>query len=55
MIAQGSREYRAREAGLCFGGIVLARRVGLLVRAGFRAQAGEPTVGDVSVELSASL
>jgi hypothetical protein len=53
-IAKGSREYQAREVGVCFGGIALARRASLLVRGGVDVQPGQPTVGDFSVELSAS-
>jgi len=52
VIAQGSREYRAHEAALCFGGITLSRRVTLLVRAGFYQQRQQPTVGTVGIELS---
>ncbi len=54
VIAKGSRVYQAREAGLCFGGIALTSRVSLLVRGGVNQQPGEPTVGDFSVEMSAS-
>jgi len=53
-IAKGSRVYQAREVGLCFGGIALTPRASLLVRGGVNEQPGEPTVGDLSVELSAS-
>lgn len=53
-IAKGSRVYQAREAGLCLGGIALTSRMGLLVRGGVNQQPGEPTVGDFSVEMSAS-
>jgi hypothetical protein len=52
-IAKGSREYRAREVGVCFGGIALTSRASLLVRGGVDQQPGQPTVGDFSVELSA--
>jgi hypothetical protein len=52
--AQGSREYRAWEAGLCLGGITLTPHTGLLVRAGIKEQAGRPTAGEVGLELSAS-
>jgi hypothetical protein len=54
VIAKGSRVYQAREAGLCFGGIALTSRMSLLVRGGVNQQPGEPTVGDFSVEMSAS-
>jgi hypothetical protein len=53
-IAKGSSVYQAREAGLFFGGIALTSRMNLLVRGGVNQQPGEPTVGDFSVEMSAS-
>lgn len=53
-IAQGSREYRAQEAGLCFGGIALTRRASLLVRAGVYQQRDQPTVATAGIELSGS-
>jgi hypothetical protein len=52
--AQGSREYRAWEAGLCLGGIILIPRTSLLVRGGIKEQPGRPTAGEVGLELSAS-
>lgn len=52
VILQGSREYRAHEAGLCLGGIALTRRVSLLAHAGVYQQRGQQTVGTVGIELS---
>jgi hypothetical protein len=54
VIAQGSYEYRAHEAGLCLGGIALTRRASLLVRAGVYQQRDQPTVGTAGIELSGS-
>jgi hypothetical protein len=54
VIAQGSRVYRAHEAGLCFGGITLTRRASLLLRAGVYQQRDEPTVGTGGIELTAT-
>jgi len=53
-IAKGSSVYQAREAGLFFGGIAITSRMSLLVRGGVNQQPGQPTVGDFSVEMSAS-
>lgn len=53
-IAQGSREYHAISAGVCFGGIALARHVTLLLHADVYRQAGLATVGTGGVELAAS-
>jgi hypothetical protein len=51
-IAQGNHHYRAREAGLCFGGIALTRRASLLLHAGIYQQYDQPTVGSVGIEVS---
>jgi hypothetical protein len=53
-IAQGSRVYRADEAGVCFGGIALTRRASLLLRAGVYRERDKPAVGTAGLELSAS-
>lgn len=52
VIFQGSRVYRAREAGLFFGGIALTHRLTLLLRAGVKEQPHQPTVGDFGIEFA---
>jgi Cellulose biosynthesis protein BcsS len=54
VIAQGNRQYQAREAGLFFGGITLTQHANLLLRAGVYQQRDQPTVGSVGIELSST-
>ena len=53
-IAQGSRVYRAHEAGVFFGGITLTPRASLLLRAGVYQERDQPSVGTAGIELMAS-
>lgn len=55
VVAQGSREYRAHEEGICFGGVKVASRTRLLVHAGIYQQRGQATVGDFGLEITAVL
>lgn len=55
VIVQGSHEYQAHAAGLCFGGLTLMRHVTLLLHAGIYRQTGLATVGTFGVELAATL
>lgn len=55
VIAQGSHEYQAHAEGVCLGGIALTSRSSLLVRAGMYQQSGRARVGNVGIELAASL
>jgi len=54
-IAQGNRQYRAHEVGVCLSGIPFTRHISALLRAGVYQQHDQPTVGQVGLELAGTL